>query len=184
MGGNAPITQANRNPLLGKVAGADGLKTGHTAEAGYGFTGSAEQNGRRLVMVLAGLDSYTGRIAESVNFMNWGFKAWRAQPLFKAGERVGEAAVQLGDEDRVALMAPRAIAATTPAAGLLKPQIKVTVRYNGPIKAPIKQGQHVADLIVRTPDMPAQVTPLVAGQAVGEAGFFDRLATGFGSLFG
>src|SRR3546814_6039782 len=76
MDGSA-ITQANRNPILGKIAGADGLKTGHTAEAGYGFTGSAEQNGRRLIMVLAGLNSYNGRIGESVRFMDWGFKAWK-----------------------------------------------------------------------------------------------------------
>src|SRR5687767_6650538 len=71
MGSGQAITQGNRNPLLGKVAGADGLKTGHTAEAGYGFTGSAEQNGRRLIMVLAGLGSYDQRIAESVRLMEW-----------------------------------------------------------------------------------------------------------------
>src|SRR3546814_3053032 len=95
MGGSA-ITQANRNPILGKIAGADGLKTGHTAEAGYGFTGSAEQNGRRLIMVLAGLNSYNGRIGESVRFMDWGFKAWKAQPLFKKGQVVDKVPVQLG----------------------------------------------------------------------------------------
>src|SRR5687767_2611497 len=71
LGSGQAITQANRNPLLGKVAGADGLKTGHTAEAGYGFTGSAEQNGRRLIMVVAGLGSYDQRIAESVRLMEW-----------------------------------------------------------------------------------------------------------------
>ena len=90
------ITQGNRNPLLGKVAGADGLKTGHTEEAGYGFTGSAEQNGRRLIMVVAGLDSFNGRIEESVRLMEWGFNAWQAKPLYKAGATVGAAQVQLG----------------------------------------------------------------------------------------
>ncbi|RYY40256.1 MAG: D-alanyl-D-alanine carboxypeptidase, partial [Sphingomonadales bacterium] len=75
------IKQDNRDPLLGKVAGADGLKTGHTDEAGYGFTGSAEQSGRRLVMVVAGLDSYGGRADESVKFMNWGFRAWSPRPI-------------------------------------------------------------------------------------------------------
>ncbi|WP_193378890.1 D-alanyl-D-alanine carboxypeptidase family protein, partial [Sphingobium sp. ba1] len=83
--GGADISQGNRNPILGKIAGADGLKTGHTQEAGYGFTGSAEQDGRRLVMVVAGLTSFNGRIGESVRFMDWGFKAWKAQPLFKKG---------------------------------------------------------------------------------------------------
>src|SRR3546814_3139639 len=101
MGGSA-ITQANRNPILGKIAGADGLKTGHTAEAGYGFTGSAEQNGRRLIMVLAGLNSYNGRIGESVRFMDWGFKAWKAQPLFKKGQVVDKVPVQLGSDREIA----------------------------------------------------------------------------------
>ena len=77
LGSGQAIVQANRNPLLGKVAGADGLKTGHTEEAGYGFTGSAEQNGRRLIMVVAGIDSYGNRIAESVRLMEWGFHAWQ-----------------------------------------------------------------------------------------------------------
>ena len=85
LGAGAAITQGNRNPILGKVAGADGLKTGHTEEAGYGFTGSAEQNGRRLVMVVAGLDSFNHRIVESTRLMEWGFNAWQAKPLFKGG---------------------------------------------------------------------------------------------------
>ena len=67
--------------------GADGLKTGHTDEAGYGFTGSAEQNGRRLVMVIAGLDSFNQRIAESARLMQWGFNAWQPSRLFKQGRR-------------------------------------------------------------------------------------------------
>jgi D-alanyl-D-alanine carboxypeptidase (penicillin-binding protein 5/6) len=181
LGGNQPITQGNRNPLLGKVAGADGLKTGHTAEAGYGFTGSAEQNGRRLVMVLAGLGSYNQRIDESVKFMNWGFRAWKAQPLFAKGKQVAVAKVQLGDEDEVALLAPRNLAVTLPMGP--SGNVRVKVVYDGPIKAPIRQGQHVANLIVQTGDTPPQSMPLVAAQAVGEAGFFDRLFAGFAALF-
>ena len=96
LGSGQAITQANRDPLLGRVAGADGLKTGHTEEAGYGFTGSAEQNGRRLVMVLAGLTSFNQRAEESVRFMDWGFRAWQAKPLVKQGRQGGEAQVQLG----------------------------------------------------------------------------------------
>ena len=101
LGAGAPITQGNRNPLLGRVQGADGLKTGHTAEAGYGFTGSAEQGGRRIVMVVAGLGSFNQRIEESVKFMDWGFRAWKSQPLFKPGEKVADAQVQLGGDDKV-----------------------------------------------------------------------------------
>src|SRR5688572_27487876 len=146
LGGNQPITQANRNPLLGKVGGADGLKTGHTEEAGYGFTGSAEQNGRRLIMVVAGLSSYNQRIDESVKFMNWGFRAWSAQPLFAKGRKVADAQVQLGDSSTVPLVAPRDLALTIPA-GVLSKTGAMKIRYQGPVKAPITKGQHVADLV-------------------------------------
>jgi D-alanyl-D-alanine carboxypeptidase (penicillin-binding protein 5/6) len=101
LGSGADITQANRNPILGKIPGADGLKTGHTDEAGYGFTGSAEQNGRRLVMVVAGLSSFNQRIEESTRLMNWGFNAWQAKPLFAANAKVGAAKVQLGNSSEV-----------------------------------------------------------------------------------
>jgi D-alanyl-D-alanine carboxypeptidase (penicillin-binding protein 5/6) len=183
MGGGQPITQGNRNPLLGRVAGADGLKTGHTAEAGYGFTGSAEQNGRRIIMVVAGLGSFNQRIEESVKFMDWGFRAWKAQPLFEKGETVAQAKVQLGGDDEVGLVAPRNLAVTLPA-GISTANIKVRVVYDGPIKAPIAAGQPIAQLVVSTPDTPPQAMPLVAAKAVGEAGFFGRLWTGLTSLFG
>lgn len=182
LGGNQPITQGNRNPLLGKVAGADGLKTGHTEEAGYGFTGSAEQEGRRLIIVVAGLTGYNQRIDESVKFIDWGFRAWKSQPLFSKDEKVAQARVQLGAEDEVGLVAPRDLAVTLPAG--LAGNIRVKVVYEGPIKAPIKAGQHIADLVVTTGDTPPQTMPLVAAAAVGEAGFFGRIWAGLASLFG
>jgi D-alanyl-D-alanine carboxypeptidase (penicillin-binding protein 5/6) len=182
LGAGAPITQGNRNPLLGRVPGADGLKTGHTDEAGYGFTGSADQGGRRIIMVVSGLGSFNQRIEESVKFMDWGFRAWKSQPLFKAGEKVADAQVQLGGDDEVALVAPRSIAVTLPAGAAAN--IRVRVSYQGPIKAPIAKGQHIADLVVSTPDTPPQTMPLVAAEAVGEAGFFGRIWNGLTSLFG
>jgi D-alanyl-D-alanine carboxypeptidase (penicillin-binding protein 5/6) len=182
LGSGQAITQGNRNPLLGKVAGADGLKTGHTAEAGYGFTGSAEQNGRRIIMVVAGLSSFNQRIDESVKFMDWGFRAWQAHRLFDQGEKVGAAQVQLGSDGEVPLAAPRNLAVTLPA-GVSKQNIRVKVVYDGPIKAPIAKGQKVAELIVSTPDTPPQAMPLVAAEAVGEAGFFGRIWAGLASLF-
>ena len=109
MGGNA-ITQENRNPILGHVAGADGLKTGHTDEAGYGFTGSAEQNGRRLIEVLAGMATWNQRVQESTRLIQWGFNAWTDKPLFKAGAKVGSAQVQMGSSSSVSLVAPRDLA--------------------------------------------------------------------------
>jgi D-alanyl-D-alanine carboxypeptidase (penicillin-binding protein 5/6) len=182
MGGGQPIEQANRNPLLGRVPGADGLKTGHTDEAGYGFTGSAEQNGRRIIMVVAGLGSFNQRIEESVKFMDWGFRAWKSQPLFEAGKKVADAKVQLGGDSEVGLVAPRNLAVTLPAGAAAN--VRVRVVYDGPVKAPIAKGQHIADLVVSTPDTPPQSMPLVAEKAVGKAGFFGRMWTGLTSLFG
>ena len=182
LGSGAAITQANRNPLLGRVAGADGLKTGHTEEAGYGFTGSAEQNGRRLIMVVAGLDSFNQRISESVRLMQWGFNAWQSKPLFKAGTNVGSAEVQMGSSSEVPLVAPRDLALTIPA-GVLSKTGAMKVRYQGPVKAPITKGQHIADLVVSMPDG-EQVMPLVAGEAVEQAGFFGRAWIGLKQLFG
>ncbi len=182
LGSGQAITQGNRNPILGKIPGADGLKTGHTEEAGYGFTGSAEQNGRRLVMVVARLPSWNDRVQESVRLMSWGFNAWQSKPLFKAGQQVGTANVQLGSEDDVALVAPRNLAVTLPAG--LGGQAKVRIRYSGPVKAPIAKGQHVADLVVTTGSTAPQVTPLVAAEAVGEAGFFTRAWIGLKQLIG
>ena len=183
LGAGADITQANRNPILGKVAGADGLKTGHTDEAGYGFTGSAEQNGRRLVMVIAGLSSFNQRIVESVRLMQWGFNAWTAKPLFKAGATVGKAQVQLGSASEVALVAPRDLALTIPA-GLASGATTMKIRYQGPVKAPFAKGDHIADLVVTSPDTGEQVMPLAAAENVGKAGFFARAWLGFKQLVG
>ena len=182
LGSGADITQANRDPLLGRVPGADGLKTGHTEEAGYGFTGSAEQNGLRLVIVLAGLTSANQRIDQSVQFMNWGLHAWQSKPLFTKGREIATAPVQLGSARQVSLVAPRDLAVTIPAG--TGSDMKVSVVYDGPLKAPIKAGDHVADLIVRTPDSPPQIMPLTAATDVGKAGFFGHVMNGLHRLIG
>jgi serine-type D-Ala-D-Ala carboxypeptidase (penicillin-binding protein 5/6) len=183
LGAGANITQQNRNPILGKVQGADGLKTGHTEEAGYGFTGSANQNGRRLIEVVAGLDSWNARVQESTRLIQWGFGAWQAKPLFQAGAKVGSAKVQLGDESEVSLVAPRNLAVTVPA-GLATGATAMKIRYNGPVAAPIAKGQQIAELVITTGDTPPQVVPLVAGEEVGQAGFFGRIWIGLKQLIG
>lgn len=189
--GGANINQENRDPLLGKVAGADGLKTGHTEEAGYGFTGSAEQGGRRLVMVLAGMKSWNERVDQSIALMNWGFSSWRLRPLFAKGKRVEMAEVQGGSSSKVGLVAPRDLAVTVPlgVGGILgarnqgsAPPMKVV--YDGPIKAPIAAGQHIADLVVSPPGQDQQVLPLVAESEVTEAGFFGRIWASLKALLG
>lgn len=181
MNGSA-IDQANRDPLLGVVAGADGLKTGHTDEAGYSFVGSANQNGRRLIMVAAGFTSSNQRKDESIKFMNWGFRAWQSHPIVAKGKQIATAEVQLGSSSSVGLVAADSLAMTVPSGTV--PNTNAKVVYDGPLKAPIKAGDHVADLIVTSPGMPDQRFPLVADKDVGQAGFFGRAWTGLMQLFG
>jgi D-alanyl-D-alanine carboxypeptidase (penicillin-binding protein 5/6) len=183
MGSNQDITQANRDPILGRVPGADGLKTGHTDEAGYGFTGSAEQNGRRLIEVLAGMDSWNQRVQESTRLIQWGFGAWTDKPLFKAGAKVGSAQVQMGSSSEVPLVAAHDLAVTVPA-GLSTGTTSMKIRYDGPLMAPIAKGQEVAQLVITTGDTPPQIVSLVAGEDVGRAGFFGRIWLGLKSLIG
>ena len=180
LGKGDDITQANRNPLLGRVSGADGLKTGHTEEAGYGFTGSAVQDGRRLVLVIAGLKSFNDRIAQSVAFMEWGFRAWTQQTIAPAGKVIDRAPVWMGSADTVGLMGPIDLKVTVPRG--FGGQRVVKVVYDGPIKAPIKRGAPIATLVVSVPGMPSTRIPLVAAENVDEAGFFGRIGSAFRTL--
>ncbi|TRW17991.1 D-alanyl-D-alanine carboxypeptidase family protein [Glacieibacterium frigidum] len=180
LGEGASITQPNRNPLLGRVAGADGLKTGHTEEAGYGFTGSAVQDGRRLVMVIAGLKSFNERIAQSVAFMEWGFRAWTQQTIAPAGKIVERAPVWMGSAKDVGIAGAVDLKVTVPRGFAGERVVKIV--YDGPIKAPIKRGQPVATMVVTVPGMPATRTTLVATEDVAEAGFFGRIGPAFRAL--
>jgi D-alanyl-D-alanine carboxypeptidase (penicillin-binding protein 5/6) len=133
-------------------------------------------------MVVAGLDTYNHRAEESIKFMDWGFRAWQAKPIVSKGRKVETAEVQLGNANSVGLIAPSDLTATLPAGAA--PDIQLRVVYDGPIKAPIKAGQHIADLEVISPDMPKQLLPLVAETDVAEAGFFGRAWAGLKGLFG
>jgi D-alanyl-D-alanine carboxypeptidase (penicillin-binding protein 5/6) len=171
--GGEPIRQPNRNPILGKVRGADGLKTGHTEAAGYGFTGSAEQDGRRLVLVVSGLTSWDERVAESVRFMEWGFGAFEAKPILAGGKVAARAPVFMGDADDVGLTVRPGQRVTVPKAVVGK--ISASIVYDGPLQAPIARGQKVAELVVKVGGIGDQRIPLVATEMVGEAGPFGRM---------
>lgn len=178
-----PITQPNRNPILGKVRGADGVKTGHTEAAGYGFTGSAVQDGQRLIMVLNGLPSMASRANESVKLLEWGFRTFKTYTLMKKGTVVDNAPVWLGSADTVPLVLDNDAAITTTRSSRSKIQVKVS--YTSPIPAPIKQGQHVANLVITAPGQKPLTVPLKAGASVEEAGFFARAWAGMkNAIFG
>jgi serine-type D-Ala-D-Ala carboxypeptidase (penicillin-binding protein 5/6) len=176
------ISQINRNPLLGRMAGADGIKTGHTNQAGYCLTGTAERNGRRLLMVVAGLPSATARTEESLKLLRWGFDAWQTQKLFRAQSVVAVVPVQLGRENRIAVMTADPLVLTLPAKDA--PRYKLFVRYTGPVKAPIKRGTELAQLVARFENGQEKVMPLFAAKSVGRAGFLERAWNGAKLLFG
>ena len=168
------IRQGNRNPLLYTNIGADGLKTGHTEDAGYGLTASAVQNGRRLILVVNGLPSIKARADESERLMSWGFREFDNYALFKAGDTVDEAPVWLGAEDTVPLVIANDLKVTMPRND--RNGMQVSVVYDSPIPAPIPAGQEIAKLRVTWPDgVPVEV-PLQAGKDVEQLGPFGRIA--------
>lgn len=173
---------ANRDPLLGAIEGADGLKTGHTRGAGYCFTGSAIREGRRLLMVVAGLPDEAARVRESRRLMQWGFDAWRNRPLYARSQHVGDLPVQLGSSMYVRAIAPHALAVTLPNDGTAS--YRLALRYRGPIKAPVKKGQQIAELVARFADGHEQIMPLVAANDVAAVGYFGRAYNGLRSLMG
>jgi D-alanyl-D-alanine carboxypeptidase (penicillin-binding protein 5/6) len=176
------ITQRNRNPLYGAVAGADGVKTGHTNEAGYDFVGSAVRHGRRVVMVVAGYDRPQDRRDQSRAFVEWAFSAWQGQRLFEPGDQVATAQVQGGEARTVALAAPRSLFVTLPKGA--RPVYGLAVRYKGPLQAPIAKGQQVGTLVVRMQGEKPVELPLVAGSAVAEGGLGARIWFGLLGLLG
>jgi D-alanyl-D-alanine carboxypeptidase (penicillin-binding protein 5/6) len=178
----ASITQANRNPLLGAIDGADGMKTGHSDEAGYCLVGTVQQGKRRLLMVIAGLRTQNGRLTEARSFMQWGFDAWESRSLFQKNKVVATTPVQMGEKSRVALVAPRDLAATLPKGTSGK--MSLSIRYKSPIRAPFQKGTELAQLVVKLPGGGQQIMPLVAAETVGEAGFFIRAWNGVKSLVG
>ncbi|MDP3675513.1 MAG: D-alanyl-D-alanine carboxypeptidase family protein [Novosphingobium sp.] len=177
------IRQDNHVPLIGRVAGADGVKTGFTNESGYGLVGSAVRDGRRLVMVVGGYDRAWQRARESRALLEWGFSAWETRRLFAAGATVGKARVQDGAARRVPLSAPLAYYITYPA-GQKTPDVTLTLRYEGPLQAPIGKSMQAATLRVSAPGEIPQDLPLLTAQSVAPAGPVARLRNGLFGLVG
>ncbi|MEO6093410.1 MAG: D-alanyl-D-alanine carboxypeptidase family protein [Novosphingobium sp.] len=174
------VTQKNHDPTLGVVPGADGIKTGHTNEAGFNFLGSAERGGRRLVMVIGGSASGPQRATAARALLEWGFSAWRTRPLFAAGATVARGRVQGGRARSVPLVAAGPVYAAMPI-GTTQP-VKLTLHYRGPILAPVAKGAPVAELEIDVLGQRPGRVPLYAGRSVSEAGPLDRLLNGLVGL--
>ena len=175
------IAQANHDPITGRVEGADGIKTGFTNQAGYGFLGSAERDGRRLVMVAATAPTPRDRNRASIAMIEWGFDAFDTMKLYPRGGYVGEALVQEGARSTVPLVAAAPIAATLPQGSSARPTL--TIRYQGPLEAPLEEGERVAELEIAVEGAPSSRVPLVAGEDVAKANEWQRLKNGVVGLF-
>lgn len=178
--GRSPDNRFNRNPLLTMGIGADGLKTGHTQEAGYGLVGSAIQGGRRIVVVISGLPSQNERSQEAERLINWAFREFVQKTVAPKGTRIADAEVWMGSSSQVGLVLENDLAMLLPS--LAQEKLTGEVKFTGPIEAPIAEGQKLAEMILTVPGMAPAVVPLVAEQAVPRGGFTTRIRTAFGIL--
>ncbi|MEM1196139.1 MAG: D-alanyl-D-alanine carboxypeptidase family protein [Pseudomonadota bacterium] len=175
------ITQRNYDPLLGRVEGADGVKTGYTNEAGFGFLGTAKRGDRRLIVVVAGVDRSAVRARAARSLMEWGFDAFDQLRLFGETEVIGFARVQDGARRFVPLVSDGPITISVPRerAG----DVRLSVIYDGPLRAPIAAREVVATLEIDAPGMDRVSVPLLARESVVKAGFLSRIANGIAGWF-
>jgi D-alanyl-D-alanine carboxypeptidase (penicillin-binding protein 5/6) len=173
----SPANKSNRNPLLRQNIGADGLKTGHTSEAGYGLVGSAVQGDRRVIFAITGLDTEQARAEESASIVNWAFRQFVQRTVITPGTLVAQADVWLGDAPSVAASEVKVL---VPA--VRQNDITAQALFRTPLQAPLTKGQQIGELVVTVPDMPDHRIPLLADADVAPAGVMTRLRTAAGVL--
>lgn len=169
----APANANNRNPLLKLGIGADGLKTGHTAEAGYGLVGSVQQGERRIIFAFAGTADDKARAEEAERITAWAFRQFTMKTMAKAGQRLASAPVHLGEATSVGLVPAADIRLLIPA--IANNRLQAEVVYNGPFTAPIAKGSQLGELVINVPDLGEQRIPLVAEADVAKGGFMVRM---------
>jgi D-alanyl-D-alanine carboxypeptidase (penicillin-binding protein 5/6) len=168
------VKQRNRNPLLAMGIGADGLKTGHTEEAGFGLVGSAKRGDRRIVFMVGGLDSAQARAEEAERLANWAFRQFANETLYVKGQILGVADVWIGAAPQVTLTVAEDVIVTLPIGA--RKQIDARVTWDGPIEAPIAAGQRIATLTIRAPEAEPIEIPVVAAEDVARGGYLTRLS--------
>ena len=175
--GRTPDNRFNRNPLLPLGIGADGLKTGHTDEAGYGLVGSAVRGERRVIVVLNGLESASQRASEGERLINWAFREFAMNTLFEGDVEIARANVWLGQDPEVGMAPVSDISLLLPYRVL--PNITANVIFEGPVEAPVTKGEMLGELVIDIPEMGVQRFALAATADVAEAGFMDRFKAAF-----
>jgi D-alanyl-D-alanine carboxypeptidase (penicillin-binding protein 5/6) len=166
------IRQPNRNPLLGSVNGADGLKTGFTKDAGYGLVGSAVQDGLRLIVVVNGAKDAKERGDEAKKLLEWGYRSFEQRDLFAEGQIIGSAKVYGGASGSVPLRASGLVKLLVPKSGGEK--LVARIAYRGPVPAPVAQGQQIGTLKVWRDDRLVLQEPLHATESVAKGNMPQR----------
>ncbi|MEM9129064.1 MAG: D-alanyl-D-alanine carboxypeptidase family protein [Pseudomonadota bacterium] len=179
--GRAPQNTRNRNPLLRLDIGADGLKTGHTQASGYGLVGSAEQGDRRVIFAFSGLDSNSERAEQAEAIINWSFRQFAEKTLIEEGEEVARANIWEGSSTSVGLTPATELRTLVPILG--DDSVTAEIIYKGPIKAPVAQGDEIAEMVFAPAGLPEMRVPLVATEDVPRGGFLVRLKTAGLTLF-
>jgi D-alanyl-D-alanine carboxypeptidase (penicillin-binding protein 5/6) len=166
------IKQGNRNPLLYKDLGVDGLKTGHLEISGFGLVASAKAGDRRIFMVLHGMTSMQSRSDESAKLITWAFQSFQNVKLAKAGDQLEQAPVWYGDADAVALTVAKDLVVTLPKGN--QEEIQAKAVFQAPVQAPVAAGQPLGKLVITSSSGTTEV-PLVAAAAVDRVGIFGHI---------
>lgn len=168
------ITQGNRNPLLYSMPGADGLKTGHTEEAGFSLTASVKRGDRRLIEVMTGTKSNKERSEESGKIMNYGFREFDNYDVLEQGQKVADIPVWFGEQKEVGLVVAENLKLTMKRNKAA--DVKMTAVYDKPVKAPIKKGDKLGVVRIEIPGQPNLEVPLLADRDVAKLGFFGKIS--------
>src|SRR5690625_1122683 len=176
------VHQQNRNPLLSLGIGADGLKTGHTEEAGYGLVASAKRGDRRVVMALSGMNNSAERAHEAERLINWAFRAFETRALFVKDRELARAPVWIGSASHVGLAPARDVVITAPYGSIDQAELRIV--YDGPVAAPIEKGDRIGRLEIAVPDLPPVLVPLLATESVERGGFLTRIQAATELLLG
>ncbi len=179
--GRVPSNSQNRNPILTMGIGADGLKTGHTQEAGYGLVGSAKQGDRRIIFVITGLESAQQRRDESERIVNWAFRQFAERRIGEEGQRIAEIDVWMGEASTVGLALAEDISLLLPIQS--RDEMDAEATFRSPIEAPIRKGDELGALTVTRAGLPDVVVPLIAEDDVARGGFQVRMGTTAQVLF-
>lgn len=168
------IRQGNRNPLLYSMPYADGLKTGHTEEAGFCLTASAKKGDRRIIGVMTGFKSNKERSEEAEKMMSWAFREYDNYNLIEKGRKVADVPVWYGTDKTVPMVVSEDVVKTIKKS--LRNQVKLVVSYDKPVQAPVQMGQKLGVLKIEIPDTAVTEVPLIAGQTINKVGLWGRLA--------